>query len=749
MRDAMLTASWQAAAIAVVVWAITLMGDRWIAARWRCALWSIVFLRLVMPALPPSPMSVFNFRPAAAAMTRRPAVITPSPSPRDGAEVVTFGVIPDTLPPPRPLSDPVAFTPWLTIAWLAVAGVLILRMLVAAALLHVKLRGLTPTSDPRLLDLLHGTAIRAIETNIVASPALVGIIRPRLLLPVGVVDRLTPAELRFIVLHELAHVRRHDIFVSAIVAVITALHWFNPMAWLAAARYRAERELACDEAVLVATSPDGRPAYGATILRLVELISSSRSDRTPFGAAGVLSSSRRTLRRRIAAIAAGPRRHVALLGPVLILAIVMTALTGPAQTASAPAEPVRTTTTTTTTATAASTTPAADDDPRNTLTRVYDVRDLLVEIPDFNYEPDNNGFPASGPQPATTRTAARTTATAPSPDEVRRRDEVVGKLIRDITDSVDPRSWRDNGGTVGAIRELQGQLIVTQTAANQEKVLATIQARRAPRSMQIMLEARFIHGVDAEAVLKDGRWPRPAAREGHDLWPRFLTNIEVDRLLRATQAAREATIVTAPRIILHNGQRAYVMVTRQTAYVADLKPKRGGAEYDADVRLLTSGVLLDGRAQVVSDDDDDAGAKYVTLTLNPRLTTLLEMVPKSVPGTRPGQNLTIQVPHTLVTHMKATVTVPDGQTALYRIFPVREPATPLPAATQPAPDLTRPMLLLVKPTIIEAKQPEQKQFPLLSSRLDDGPTTRRAPASTESRPRPVPRANPQPLDSRP
>ena len=174
MRDAMLTASWHAAALAVVVWTITLLGGRWIAARWRCALWSLVFLRLVMPALPPSPMSVFNFRPAPT-MTRAPAVvIVPSHSPNDGAEVVTFGVIPDTLPPLTPVSDPSTLTSWLTIAWLAVAAILILRMLIAALLLHAKLRRLTPTSDPRVLGLLHGSAICAFETNIVASPALVG-----------------------------------------------------------------------------------------------------------------------------------------------------------------------------------------------------------------------------------------------------------------------------------------------------------------------------------------------------------------------------------------------------------------------------------------------------------------------------------------------------------------------------------------------------------------------------------------------
>ena len=712
MRDAMLTASWQAAALAAVVWAITTIGGRWITARWRCALWSLVFLRLVMPALPPSPMSAFNLRPTAST----PTIIARPLAPPDGKEVVTFGVIPNS---PLPVATDAARAtaappPWFTVAWLMVAGILVLRLLVAAALLHLKLRRLTPTTDPRLLDQLADTGVGAFETEMVARPALVGILRPRLLLPPGLVDRVSPTELRFIVLHELAHVRRHDILVAAIVALITAVHWFNPFAWLAAARFRAERELACDDAVLAATSPDARPAYGETILRLAELLPSHRA---PFGAAGVLSSSRRTLRRRIAAIAAAPQRRVALLGPVLVLAAALIALTGPAHTASPPAEPV------TAPAAATTTTTTAPADPRDTFTRVYDVRDLLVYVEDFTYEAGEDGFPASGP-------GHPTTAAADAAAERRSRDRM-RQLMADITGSVDPMSWRDNTGTVGSIRELNGNLVITQTAANHERILQKLQAMRGPRSVQVTLEARFLSGgVDAERAL-GGRWPRgEGARDGHDLWPRFLGDAEVQQLLVATQHDRDASIITAPRMTFFNGQRAYVMVTRQTAYVAALKPKSGGAEYDADIKLVQSGVLLDARAQVVSDDD--GGAKYVTLMLNPRLTTLVDLVPKSVPGTQPGQQLTVQVPHTVVSHLQTTVTVPDGQTALYRVFPVRNPA-----ATQPATSpLESPMLLLLRPTIAKVKEPESKQFPLLSTRVSD-PATRPATAprpSLDSRP---------------
>ena len=79
--------------------------------------------------------------------------------------------------------------------------------------------------------------------------------------------------------------------------------------------------------------------------------------------------------------------------------------------------------------------------------------------------------------------------------------------------------------------------------------------------------------------------------------------------------------------------------------------------------------------------------------------------------------------------------------ALYRVFPVRKPAATQPAASQPAwHSLGEPMLLLVRPTIVEVKEPESKEFPLLSSRISQPATRPTSPAAQPA---------PRPLDSRP
>lgn len=93
------------------------------------------------------------------------------------------------------------------------------------------------------------------EMEVIACPTLVepgvfGMVRPVLLLPDGIADRLTPAQMQSIVAHELCHVRHRDNLTSALHMIVEALFWFHPLVWWIGTRLVAERERACDEEVL-------------------------------------------------------------------------------------------------------------------------------------------------------------------------------------------------------------------------------------------------------------------------------------------------------------------------------------------------------------------------------------------------------------------------------------------------------------------------------------------------------------------
>jgi beta-lactamase regulating signal transducer with metallopeptidase domain/protein involved in polysaccharide export with SLBB domain len=82
------------------------------------------------------------------------------------------------------------------------------------------------------------------------SPSLVGILRPVLLLPAGIREKLSPNQLRALLVHELAHLRRRDNLLAVFHMTVEILFWFHPVVWWIGRRLSAERERACDEAVL-------------------------------------------------------------------------------------------------------------------------------------------------------------------------------------------------------------------------------------------------------------------------------------------------------------------------------------------------------------------------------------------------------------------------------------------------------------------------------------------------------------------
>lgn len=84
----------------------------------------------------------------------------------------------------------------------------------------------------------------------IAAPLVVGVMRPLILLPMTVVSSLSVDQLEFVLLHELAHVRRHDNFVNLLQRFVEAIAFFHPAAWRISAWVRLERELCCDAAVL-------------------------------------------------------------------------------------------------------------------------------------------------------------------------------------------------------------------------------------------------------------------------------------------------------------------------------------------------------------------------------------------------------------------------------------------------------------------------------------------------------------------
>ncbi|MEJ7595071.1 MAG: M56 family metallopeptidase, partial [Planctomycetaceae bacterium] len=104
-------------------------------------------------------------------------------------------------------------------------------------------------------------------------PVVWGVFRPRLMLPVGATD-WSDEQLRSVLLHELAHIKRRDILGQLLAQFACALHWFNPLVWFAAWRLHVERERACDDLVL--SSGVRASAYAEHLLNVATKLTSSQ-----------------------------------------------------------------------------------------------------------------------------------------------------------------------------------------------------------------------------------------------------------------------------------------------------------------------------------------------------------------------------------------------------------------------------------------------------------------------------------------
>jgi beta-lactamase regulating signal transducer with metallopeptidase domain len=221
----------------------------------------------------------------------------------------------------------------LAILWIAGAAILLSRLALGSLWFHFRLSRKRLARKPQLAEIL--ARLRAeqnlrtnpdiIETPLVTSPCLFGLFKPRLLLPADLHSHLTQSELSHVILHELAHLKRGDLFTNLLISLAHSIHWFNPVVWFVSRRMRLERELACDQFVLQSRSATDARAYGQTLLKLLQDVTSNSSAPALVG----IAEDKHTATVRVSQIAKfkpGPARF-SRFGFALILLIAVCGLT--------------------------------------------------------------------------------------------------------------------------------------------------------------------------------------------------------------------------------------------------------------------------------------------------------------------------------------------------------------------------------------------------------------------------------------
>jgi beta-lactamase regulating signal transducer with metallopeptidase domain len=194
----------------------------------------------------------------------------------------------------------------LAFAHLAVGWIRVRRIAAADAVpVEPSLRALV---RDMVLSMRIGLDVEAYYSTRVAVPMVIGWRRPRILLPREAVTRLSASELRGVLAHELAHVRRNDYAANLAQSAIDRLMFFHPAVWWVSARVREEREYACDDAAIVVGRDAASYAHALAALE----------DARDVGRLAVAATSG-TLLHRIQRLAGRSRRGLTPLGGVLVL----------------------------------------------------------------------------------------------------------------------------------------------------------------------------------------------------------------------------------------------------------------------------------------------------------------------------------------------------------------------------------------------------------------------------------------------
>ncbi len=319
MTDWIVTSS----VLIVVVAALRYLLRGKISLRLQYALWAIVLLRLLLPVqLGQTPFSVLN------AVTEREELRITVAEP-----FFYIGETPDLVPPVveddtlteaertaqekqlyleyleemARYATPVSLSTVLYGIWIVGAAGTAAVFFVSNLRFARRLRRSSRTTE------LHCGTLPVYVSPLVETPCLFGLLHPAVYVTEDVLADHTA--LGHVLLHEETHYRHGDHLWAALRGLCLALHWYNPLVWLAASLSRRDSELACDEGTLQRLGEGERTAYGETLIAL------TCGRRRPLLAATTMTDSKGSLRERITLIARRPKMAAsALLAAVLVMA---------------------------------------------------------------------------------------------------------------------------------------------------------------------------------------------------------------------------------------------------------------------------------------------------------------------------------------------------------------------------------------------------------------------------------------------
>ncbi|MGL4738046.1 MAG: M56 family metallopeptidase [Cellulosilyticaceae bacterium] len=269
--------------VALVVLGVNKGLDRWLKASWKCMLWLVVLIRFLVPMMPESSFSLFNYVTKESTMpeiqqTRMPEI----ESVVNNGPVATLEIKENITDSRVGISDsagtdqseaqeehkgPNNYRQYCVLAFKSISVGIALYFIILNIRVKRRMKRLQPITDAAILEQLNHCkeelGIRGkFKVACGATPALVGVFKPTIVLP----KQCTGQALEAIMRHELTHYKYKDHWIGLLQVVVLIGHWFNPIVWVVMRQLNQDIEYACDERVLN-LQEDGR-IYMETLVKL-------------------------------------------------------------------------------------------------------------------------------------------------------------------------------------------------------------------------------------------------------------------------------------------------------------------------------------------------------------------------------------------------------------------------------------------------------------------------------------------------
>ena len=245
--------------------------------RWQYYIWIVVALRFLLPFTPDTTIvgSLFEKFDTAAITNEIPTspnVPVPADTGNSKAEPIQTNREITT----AAMREPVDKYVCLFFIWSALALVLFVRKItVYQGFIQYIKAGSKEVSDIKILNLLSDceeklnikTRVEISCNPLIASPMLIGFLRPRIILPA---HEWEDKELSYIFVHELIHYRQRDMFYKWLIQIVVCAHWFNPFVYLLEKEVNKSCELSCDEKVISVLDDTARREYGDTLISFLK-----------------------------------------------------------------------------------------------------------------------------------------------------------------------------------------------------------------------------------------------------------------------------------------------------------------------------------------------------------------------------------------------------------------------------------------------------------------------------------------------